>query len=180
MANKNKHIIVASKNPVKILAVQRAFEKMFPEQYFSFEGRNIPSGVADQPMSDKETYTGAFNRAIAAKDTFSEAEYWIGIEGGIEAINTEMIAFAWVVIISKDHMGKARTGTFFLPPRVAELVRSGKELGEADDIVFAQSNSKQQGGAVGLLTHNIIDRTALYINAVIMALIPFKNENLYK
>jgi non-canonical (house-cleaning) NTP pyrophosphatase len=41
------------------------------------------------------------------------------------------------------------------------LVESGKELGDADDIVFGKSNSKQQNGAVGILTHDIITRTAL-------------------
>jgi len=58
-------------------------------------------------------------------------------------------------------------------------VRQGKELGEADDLVFAKENSKQDNGAVGLLTGNVIDRTALYQQAVVLALIPFKNPHLY-
>jgi non-canonical (house-cleaning) NTP pyrophosphatase len=49
----------------------------------------------------------------------------------------------------------------------------------ADDIVFSCSNSKQDNGAVGLLTDNVIDRAQLYEQAVILALIPFKNERLY-
>jgi len=59
------------------------------------------------------------------------------------------------------------------------LIRQGKELGEADDIVFGRSNSKQENGAVGLLTDNAIDRAQLYEHAMILALIPFKNEALY-
>ena len=90
-----------------------------------------------------------------------------------------MAAFAWIVVRSKEMMGKGRTGTFFLPHAVAELIRQGKELGEADDIVFGRSNSKQENGAVGLLTDNAIDRVQLYEHAVILALIPFKNEALY-
>ena len=69
--------------------------------------------------------------------------------------------------------------SFYLPPQVAELVRQGVELGEADDIVFGQSNSKQASGAVGLLTGDVIDRAGLYEGAVILALIPFKNRQLY-
>jgi Protein of unknown function DUF84 len=76
-------------------------------------------------------------------------------------------------------VGKGRTGTFFLPEAVAELVRQGKELGEADDIVFSQVNSKQDQGAIGLLAGNVVDRTQLYTHAVILALIPFKNRVLY-
>jgi non-canonical (house-cleaning) NTP pyrophosphatase len=76
--------------------------------------------------------------------------------------------------------GKARSGTFFLPTKIAALVREGKELGEADDIVFLQRDSKQNNGAIGLLTDNVIDRTLLYEHAVILALLPFKNEVLYR
>ena len=91
-----------------------------------------------------------------------------------------MEAFAWVVIESKVGLvGKGKTGTFILPPKVAELIKKGKELGEADDIVFGQSNSKQKMGAVGLLTNNVIDRTAYYTHAVILALIRFKNANYF-
>ena len=90
-----------------------------------------------------------------------------------------MRTFAWVVVKSKDKIGQAKTGTFYLPPKVAQLVAQGKELGEADDIVFGRTNSKQSNGAVGLLTHNLINRTSYYIEAVILALISFKNSKLY-
>ena len=76
-------------------------------------------------------------------------------------------------------VGKGRSGTFFLPPKIAELIRQGKELGEADDIVFERTNSKQENGAVGILTDGVVDRTKYYTEAVVLALIPFKNERLY-
>ncbi|MBQ0741266.1 DUF84 family protein, partial [Aquimarina celericrescens] len=37
----------------------------------------------------------------------------------------------------------------------------------------------QKSGAVGILTGDIIDRTAYYTEAGILALIPFKNADLY-
>ena len=130
-------------------------------------------------MSDQETILGATNRATNAKVNFPDAEYWVGIEGGIESLENEMMAFAWVVILSSHQIGKGRTGTFFLPKKVTELIQQGMELGEADDIVFGDSNSKQKSGAVGLLTKNIIDRTQLYVPAITLALIPFQNPQLY-
>ncbi|MDD5645622.1 MAG: DUF84 family protein, partial [Candidatus Bipolaricaulis sp.] len=66
-----------------------------------------------------------------------------------------------------------------LPDAVAQLVRQGMELGAADDRVFGRMGSKLDQGAVGLLTGGIIDRTALYEHAVILALIPFRNDALY-
>ena len=173
-------IIVASKNPVKIGAALGAFQKMFPDWRFEAEGVFAASGVADQPRTDMETFQGAWNRAHNACEEHPQADFWVGIEGGVEEKNADMEAFAWVVVKSKEGgLGKGRTGTFFLPPKIAELIRQGKELGEADDIVFKRENSKQENGAIGILTGNVIDRAAYYTGAVIVALIPFKNKELY-
>ena len=62
---------------------------------------------------------------------------------------------------------------------LAELIRQGYELGEADDIVFKKTNSKQQMGAIGLMTQGVIDRIEGFKIAVILALIPFKNPDYY-
>ncbi len=156
------------------------FKKMFPKSQFEFEGVSVPSNVSEQPMSLQETKEGAFNRANNAFTKNPEAQYWVGIEGGIDKVDTEMEAFAWVVIKSANTIGKARTGTFYLPLAISELVEAGKELGEADDIVFGDSNSKQKGGAVGKLTDNALTRTDYYAQAVILALIPHKNTALHK
>lgn len=174
-----KKVVIASKNPVKIQAVKNGFEKMFPKQEFEFVGVSVPSDVADQPFSNDETFLGAKNRADNASNEIKDADFFIGIEGGVEYIENEMGSFAWVVIKSAGKYGKARTGTFFLPKQVVELIKDGKELGEADDIVFRRNNSKQENGAVGILTGDVIDRTKYYTEAVILALIPFKNVDLY-
>lgn len=171
-------VIIASKNPVKINCAKEAFTLAMPEEVFDFEGVDVSSEVSDQPMSDHETYLGAFNRASNAAQHHSGA-YHIGIEGGISDDGQVMTAFAWVVIQHGDKIGKARTATFELPQRIAELVRSGVELGHADDQVFRRENSKQKDGAVGILTRGIIDRKEYYKPAVLLALIPFLNPSLY-
>jgi non-canonical (house-cleaning) NTP pyrophosphatase len=51
------------------------------------------------------------------------------------------------------------------------------ELGEADDVVFGRANSKQANGSIGLLTDDTITRTSYYVDAVVMALIPFKKPH---
>ncbi len=174
-----KAVVIASRNPVKERAARIGFERMFAGADFIFESLSVPSGVSDQPLSGKETLAGAEFRAESARRAAPNAEYWVGIEGGVEEIRGDLMAFAWVVILSKDRVGRGQTAGFFLPPRVAELVRQGKELGEADDLVFGQQNSKQKNGAIGLLTDDALDRTQLYEPAVLMALIPFKKTDLY-
>lgn len=174
-----KKLIVASKNPVKIKAVLDAFQKMFPSENFDAEGLSVESGVNEQPQNDLETLQGALNR-VENVSIKKDADFWIGIEGGVEEKNSDMEAFAWVVIKAKDgKLGKGRTGAFFLPPKIVELIKQGKELGEADDIIFGRTNSKQENGAVGILTGNVVDRTKYYTQAVVLALIPFKNSQLY-
>lgn len=172
-------IVIASKNPVKINATLNGFKKMFPQETFEIESVSVPSGVSDQPLSDEETFNGALNRTNNVSNEVQDADFWVGIEGGIEEKQSEMEAFAWAVIKSNNKYGKGRTGTFFLPPKIAELIKQGKELGEADDVVFGRNNSKQENGAVGILTDNVVDRTKYYTEAVVLALIPFKNVELY-
>jgi len=173
-------IIVASKNPVKIKAALAGFSAMFPSEQFEVKGISANSEVSEQPKNDQETLQGTLNRARNASVAEADADFWVGMEGGIEEKGGETEAFAWMVVRGKDgKIGKGRTGVFFLPKLVVDLLRQGKELGEADDIVFKRENSKQVNGAIGLLTDNIVDRAKYYQDAIVFALIPFKNKKLY-
>lgn len=178
--NRIQKIVVASENPVKLDTSGLGFAKMFPEELFEVSGVSAPSNVSNQPMTEEETLKGALNRAENVSKLSPDADYWVGIEGGLEEINGQMETFAWIVVKHKDgKIGKGKTGSFFLPQKIAELIKQGKELGEADDIVFGKTNSKQSNGAVGILTNDVLTRTTFYEPAVILALIPFKNPELY-
>ncbi len=173
------HVVVASANPVKVRATQSGFQLMFPRRTVRVEGLEVPSAVSSQPRTDSETLRGAEARTARACESVPTADFWVGIEGGIDEMATGMVAYAWVVVRSRDLVGRARSGTFFLPQPVARLVHEGLELGDADDRVFGRTNSKQNAGAVGLLTGGAVDREALYQHAVSLALIPFVNPALY-
>lgn len=173
-------LVVGSKNPVKINAVKKGFTKVFHNTEIEIVGLNVPSNVSNQPMTNEETLQGAINRALNCKKELPDADYYFGIEGGVDLLNSQMEVFAWIYVI--DNMGKtglSRTASFFLPNTIKNLIMQGIELGEADDIIFKRKNSKQQNGAVGVLTNNLIDRTKYYEEAVVLALIPFLNPDLY-
>lgn len=174
-----RRAVVASTNPVKLEATRSGFRRAFPDEEILVVSRAVASGVGPQPLSDVQTLEGAEARARGAQALVTDAEFWVGIEGGVEERDGHLAAFAWVVVLSADRVGRARTGTFFLPDAVADLVRRGVELGPADDRVFGRTDSKRDLGAVGLLTHGVIDRTALYEHAIILALAPFRNPALY-
>lgn len=173
-----KTIVVASTNPVKIAAALNGFQHMFPQESFEARGVSVASGVSAQPMTNAETLQGALNRVANARTTVPDADYWIGLEGGVENRDGALEAFAWMVVTDGTRTGKSRTSAYYLPEETASLIRQGMELGHADDVVFGRSNSKQQNGSVGLLTGDAVDRTAYYVQAVILALIPFKNPSL--
>ena len=171
-----KKVIIASKNPVKINATKKAFENVFNDR-FEFEGFSADSLVSDQPMNNIETLTGAMNRLENIQHL--KADYFVSIEGGVDLLDDNYEVFAWIIISDKKKTGKAKTATFPLPLKISKLIKEGYELGDADDMVFKRSNSKQKNGAVGILSNNLINRTDYYVHAIILALIPFTNSKLY-
>ncbi len=171
-------VIIASKNPVKINATYDGFKLAFPEQMIDVTGISVDSGVSDQPMSDAETLRGAVNRAETARLLSPLSDYWVGLEGGVERRDDSLYCFAWAVVIGDEKQGQGRTATFQLPDEVAQLVYQGEELGDADDKIFGQSNSKQKNGSIGILTDDRLTRATLYTPSIVIALIPFLNPTL--
>ncbi|MDJ0758385.1 MAG: inosine/xanthosine triphosphatase [Woeseiaceae bacterium] len=170
-------VIVASENPVKVAATRDAFTTLFPEEDIEIIALNVASGVADQPVSDAETRQGAANRAGNARTELPDADFWVGLEGGIEVIDDQLTAFAWMHVCGRNGFAsQARTPSLPLPPGVKALVDEGLELGEANDRVFSTLNSKQGGGAFGLLTGGRLTRESVYAQTVLLALMPFANE----
>jgi len=170
-------VVVTSHNPVKIAAVREAFLTQFPSDEFALIPLSVDSGVSEQPMSDQETRHGARNRVNNARIEQPDADYWVGLEGGLDMFDDQMMAFAWMAIAHRDgRLSETRSATLPLPPAVHSLVAEGLELGEANDRVFATLNSKQGGGAFGLLTDGLVTRESIYTQTLVLALIPFVNE----
>lgn len=170
---------VGSTNPVKIQCVAAALTQFWPDAVA--RGISTDSGVSHQPISDDEMFTGARNRAQQALQQMAEADFGVGIEGGVLNTTEGMWAYAWVVIVDRNgHLGIGQTGRFLLPAGVAHLVRAGLELGEADDRFFGRENSKQKEGAIGLLSNGKLDRVRLYQQGVTFALLRFVNPEFYE
>jgi len=170
-------VVVASSNPVKVRAVESAFAAVFPSEAFEFVSVDVESGVSDQPVSDEETRRGAVNRVHAARDTAPDGAFWVGLEGGIERIDGELMASAWMAVLGRGgKLGLSRTTGLPLPPKVREYIDQGMELGEANDRVFDTVNSKQAGGAFGLLTNGRMTRESIYAQTLELALLPFASE----
>ncbi len=170
-------VCVASENPVKLAAVKEAFLNFFDE--VSIIGIKVDSGVPEQPVQE-ETFIGAKNRAVKLLEQNLEAEYFVGVEGGIAKYFNRWFAFGCMYIVDKN--GRDFFGTsphFELPEKVVEKLLKGEELGDVIDKITGDKNSKQKGGAIGFLSNGVMDRKELYISGLINALVPFLNKNLY-
>ncbi|MFC1751427.1 inosine/xanthosine triphosphatase [Pseudomonadota bacterium] len=170
-------IVVASYNPVKLQAVANAFTLMFPGTIFTHTPTSVLSEVSKQPLTDSQTKKGAINRVTNAKKLFPNAQFWVGLEGGVHLRKDSVSSFAWVAISNQKLTNTTRTATFNLPISVAKLLKDGLELGDAMDHLHQRTNSKQQEGAVGILTQGVISRSQLYQQALVCCLIPFLKKH---
>jgi inosine/xanthosine triphosphatase len=169
-------VVVASHNPAKLTAARRAFSESFPGAALELVTTTAESGVGAQPKSDEETRRGALNRAHDARRREPQAMYWVGIEGGVEAIDGQLMTFAWMAVLDADgRLGAARSATLPLPPEIHTRVMQGEELGEANDAVFGTTGSKRHGGAFGLLTGGRYTREGIYAETLCIALLPLLN-----
>lgn len=176
LASAAMQVIISSQNPVKIAATKAAFAQVFPGVATQFLSVDAASGVSEQPDSDQESRQGATNRVNHARQMHPHGDFWVGLEGGLEWIDGEPLASAWMVISNaQGRISQARTPTLPLPPAVKTLLLQGMELGEANDRVFATRNSKQAGGAYGLLTGGLMTRESVYTQTLILALLPFSH-----
>ena len=165
-------VAVGSTNPVKVGAVEEAFTKYFSELIVA--GVPVVSGVAEQPRSEKETMVGARQRAQAALKQNTEAEYGVGLEGGVTEVEGKMFECAWVAIVNRQGTEGLAGGLYFeLPEKVAEKIRAGGELGPIMDEMTGEDNIKQKMGAIGMFTKGQLDRKQAYVQIVLSAFIKF-------
>jgi inosine/xanthosine triphosphatase len=176
---KTMRVAVGSKNPVKVEAVRLGFQAVWPERAWDVEGVDVASDVSNQPMSIQESIRGARNRARKAM-TALHADFGVGLEGGIFAEGEFFFDGGWMVILDKDgREGVGSTVQMVVPKKMMELINEGKELGEVNDIIFKQDNSKHAGGHFGLMTNNAITRTEGYKDGIIVALARFVHPHLF-
>ncbi|MCP3129776.1 inosine/xanthosine triphosphatase [Shewanella sp. KJ2020] len=172
-------IVVGSKNPVKINAAANAMAQLFPEYEIQTRGMDAPSGVPAQPMTDSDTRQGAINRVNYCQQQV-EADYYFAMEGGVDYFDFGPATFAYIAIGHKDQLAIGRSAILPLPMQVYRALKTGEELGHVMDRLFNTVNIKQKGGAIGLLTHGHATRESNYTQAIILAMAPLLNPDIYR
>jgi len=187
-------IAIASENKPKVSACKKVFSELKNEfskcEDLSFIVKSIDSGVDDMPMSLDDLMTGAKNRTeklhYILKSENRPADYYVGLEGGFfikyNQVKTNRVVFleSWVYVFNGLNGFWGSSGAIEVPEKISEeILSSGKELGLVIDEEMKQTGIRSNQGTVGILTNNKIIRQDFFERALIFALAPFYNSNIY-
>lgn len=168
-------IIVGSTNPVKINSVREVFRKYFPD--CEVVGVEVLSGVGEQPTSEEETRQGASNRARSALG--NDANFGVGLEGGVCEIGGKLFECAWVSVVRPDGEEGMGGGLYFeLPKNIAERIRKGEELGPVMAEIL-KYDVKRSEGAIGVFSGGKLTRQKAYEQLVTQAILKFVSPKWY-
>ena len=167
-------VVVGSLNQVKISAVQEAFDCYKQFSRAEILGKEVHSGVAEQPLSLEETIQGAKNRAHTS---FFSCDYSVGLESGMfrlpeSSLYAELTACA---LYDGKNISLGFSPAFVCPPEITRLIL--KEKLDLNSAAFSAGYTKNKKlgsaeGIVGVLTQGVLDRFEYTTAAVIMAIIP--------
>lgn len=154
------NVIVGSKNPSKIRAVESVFSN---ESVISLD---VSSEVSLQPFSDIETKQGAIQRARECANS-SEHAIGIGLEGGVMYVEDHLYLCNWGALITPDEQVYTASGArIYLPKQIETQLKAGFELGDLMDHYTDQKLVRNQEGAIGIFTNNLITREEMYVHIV--------------
>ncbi|HET6231865.1 MAG TPA: inosine/xanthosine triphosphatase [Longimicrobiaceae bacterium] len=157
-------IVVGSTNPAKLEPVRVATRLLFRGSVVV--AASVPSEVADQPLSEEETLTGALNRARNALIA-AGGDYGVGIEGGIANVGGIWFGVTWVAVVDREgRTGLASAARFQLPDPIADQVRAGRELSAVVEELSGIPGIAKKDGAMGWLTRGQVTRRDATLQAV--------------
>ncbi|MEA3320816.1 MAG: DUF84 family protein [Bacillota bacterium] len=157
-------VVVGSRNPAKYEAVQGAIRELEMEvETISLE---VESGVSKQPMTDQETIEGALHRARGALKEIEDADFAIGLEGGVVLGSTpslEVMVCNWGALVAKDGKEYIAGGARIpLPDAFKEEILAGKELGDIMDEYCQRKDIRKHEGALGIFTDGVVSRKEMF------------------
>lgn len=174
-----RSVVVGSLSAAKLEAVRAAVRDAFgPET--AVDGVDVPSGVPEQPLGDRQALAGAEGRARAALAAAPDADLAVGLEGGVQFLPHGAYNATWCVVLARDgRISRARGTLLPLPPSAVPRLRAGEPLDRIIDQWAAAGEGKGLGGATGFLTRGLVTRRDSLRHTVLHALAPFLRPELY-
>ncbi|MEM3341278.1 MAG: inosine/xanthosine triphosphatase [Thermoplasmata archaeon] len=138
--------------------------------------RDISAGKPDIEDSRPSSYT----EKNTDKYEDNKYSYFVGIESGFFTFKHAAMQVQCCIILDReDRIGCGVSEGFMVPLWAVEGARKGNTLEAMFSRIAGEENIGRKGGAISYLTSQKIRRTDLVKNSVLMAFIPFLNQNLY-
>lgn len=196
-------IRVGTQNPAKLAAVEAALRPFAPNgTTLMLVPVGVESGVSEQPIGWDEIVCGARNRARAAFES-GACVLAVGIEDGLVRLSDGRetgsrrpepsefynVGCAWLTDGEREGHGFS-SGFAYPPGCLGQAVRDQAPIGDLFDELWRAHRagisrpakaaaSGHQGGNIGMLTQDRLDRSAYGAQAVICALVRFLHTDLY-
>ena len=200
----NLVIAVGSTRKPKLNAVSAALESfaafLSPDAPCKVVGVEVESGVSHTPTLRQELMRGARLRAEALVEAnLRESRGWnffVGLEGGLDVVHEPAIPRAAsdaevpsvrVFLESWAYITDGLSGYFGRSPAVEvpealayEVLDLGVELSVAIDKFAGAVGIRDNQGAWGVLTSDLVSRQEAFRIAVVAAFAPFYNSQMYQ
>ena len=166
-------VSVATKNPGKTSAVKQALAEAFANEMIDVEQVDVSLDLPEQPLGEAIA-DGATKRAQAALQE-SDADFCVGIEAGLMRVpgTDHWMSVQVCVLAHRDGRQSMGMGPGFeLPSEILAAVLAGEPLRDAFERLLDVDDPERKG-AIHFLSHGLIDRTQLTVQAVRMALLPW-------
>src|SRR5258705_3252246 len=150
--------------------------------------RSVTTNIPAMPLNDWQLMQGARERALAVRDTLRsrriDADIYVGLEGGFHSISIEgewhTFLRGWAYATDGERGGFGAAPSISVPPDIVKSVVEGRrELGEVIDQVTGGRDIRSRQGAWGVLSRDLVTRSMSFELALIAALAPFYNAEMY-
>jgi inosine/xanthosine triphosphatase len=150
--------------------------------------RSVETGVPVMPLTNEQLMQGARNRAEAVRELLlkeaTSAELYVGLEGGFHSVeidgqwDTFLCGWAYATDGERGSFGAAPS--ISVPYHIARRVIDGRrELSEVIDEVAGEQDVRSRQGAWGVLSCDLLTRSASFEAALVAAFAPFYNARFY-
>lgn len=150
--------------------------------------RAVTTNVPAMPLTDWQLMQGARERALAVRDLLRgqrlEAEIYVGLEGGFHTISIEgewhTFLRGWAYAFDGKRGCFGSSPSITVPEALVKSVIEGRrELSLVIDEVSGKRDVRSREGAWGVLSRDLVTRSMSFELALIGALAPFYNSEMY-
>jgi inosine/xanthosine triphosphatase len=188
----SKTIALGSDRAAKIMAVRASVARIATIDPtwadVNVVARRVEVSVPAMPLTDWQLMQGARERAFAAEKALKarrlDADIYIGLEGGFHSISIEgewhTFLRGWAYATDGERGAFGAAPSISVPPDIVKSVVEGRrELGEVIDQVTGGRDIRSRQGAWGVLSRDLVTRSMSFELALIAALAPFYNSQMY-